>query len=110
MSSMEKEQILKINKRSFITVCVILVSFMVLAYALTFFLGKGEYITVGENLVYQELPGKGYSFLSFITAPFRLLGSADGISVIVIALFMLILAGSFNIMHETGASLRSSVI
>lgn len=101
MSSMEKEQILKINKRSFITVCVILVSFMVLAYALTFFLGKGEYITVGENLVYQELPGKGYSFLSFITAPFRLLGSADGISVIVIALFMLILAGSFNIMHET---------
>ena len=49
MSSMEKEQILKINKRSFITVCVILVSFMVLAYALTFFLGKGEYITVGRE-------------------------------------------------------------
>lgn len=39
---MEKEQILKINKRSFITVCVILVSFMVLAYALTFFLEKAN--------------------------------------------------------------------
>ncbi|HEY8396006.1 MAG TPA: Na+/H+ antiporter NhaC family protein [Bacilli bacterium] len=96
---MEKEKILKINKRSFVTVCAILVSFMVLAYILTFILNKGEY---NDQSVYQTLPGKGYSFFSFITAPFRLLASKDGLNVIVIALFILILAGSFNIMNETG--------
>lgn len=100
--NMEKERILKINKRSFITVCAILITFMVLAYVLTFFLEKGEYVPIGDELVYQTLPGKGYSFFSFLTSPFRLLGSSDGLNVIVIALFMLILAGSFNVMNETG--------
>ena len=97
---MEKEKILRINKRSFITVCAILISFMVLAYVLTFFIDKGEHI--GDDLIYQDLPGRGYSFFSFLTAPFRLLASSDGIDVIAIAIFILILAGSFNIMNETG--------
>ncbi len=99
---MEKEKILKINKRSFITVCFILVTFMILSYILTFLLQKGELISEGEDLIYQTLPGQGYSFFSFLSSPFRLLASSDGLSVIVIAIFIMILGGAFNVMNETG--------
>lgn len=94
---MNKDTILKINKRSFITVCLILVSFMLLSYMLTFFIKKGVY----EELNYIELEGKGYSLLKFIFSPIRLLASSDGIVVIVISLFILILGGSFNVMDKT---------
>lgn len=94
---MNNEKILQINKRSFITVCIILVSFMLLAYFLTFLVTKGVY----HDLVYTPIEGKGYSVLKFVFAPIRLLSSSDGIVVIVISLFILILGGAFNVMDKT---------
>ena len=70
MSSMEKNK-LKINKRSFITVCVILVSFMVLAYALTSSLEKAN-TSWSERICLPGTPGQGLFVSVFITAPFRL--------------------------------------
>lgn len=96
---MNQEKILKINKRSFITVCVILISFMVIVYAMTFFIGKGIYNE--ETMTYTPIAGTGYSFWKFMTSPIRLLGSKDGINVIVISLFIIILGGSFNVMDQT---------
>lgn len=96
---MNQEKILKINKRSFITVCVILISFMVIVYAMTFFISKGIYIE--ETMTYTPIAGTGYSFWKFLTSPIRLLGSKDGINVIVISLFIIILGGSFNVMDQT---------
>lgn len=96
---MNQEKILKINKRSFITVCVILISFMVIVYAMTFFISKGIYNE--ETMTYTPIAGTGYSFWKFLTSPIRLLGSKDGINVIVISLFIIILGGSFNVMDQT---------
>jgi len=94
---MNNETILKINKRSFITVCIILSSFMALAYLLTFIINKGTY----ENLDYIVIEGKGYSLVKFIFAPIRLLTSSDGLIIIVISLFILVLGGAFNVMDKT---------
>ena len=95
---MSEDKILKINKRSFITVCAILISFMIMVYVMTFFIEKGVY---DDNNVYQFIGGTGYPFWKFLTSPFRLFAGSDGLKVIVISLFILILGGSFNVMNET---------
>lgn len=98
---MGKEQILKINKRSFITVCIILITFMVLAYLLTFILPKHDIVQVGDEYLYPAINDFNYSFFRFISSPIRVLGTKDGINLIVISLFILILGGAFNIMNQT---------
>ena len=95
---MNNEKILSINKRSFITVTIILVSFMILAYLLTFIIPKGSY---NDDFDFINIEGSGYSFFKFLASPIRLLSSPDGINVIVISLFILILGGAFNVMEKT---------
>lgn len=94
---MSEDKILKINKRSFITVCAILISFMIMVYVMTFFIEKGVY----TDNTYQLIGGTGYPFWKFLTSPFRLFGGSDSLKVIVISLFILILGGSFNVMDKT---------
>lgn len=95
---MNEEKIIKINKRSFITVCIVLVFFMILSYGLTYIIPKGYF---DEELNYLPLEGQGYSFLNFLISPFLTLVSDGGINIIVISLFLLILSGSFNIIDKT---------
>lgn len=95
---MNNDKVLQINKRSFITVCIILISFMILTYILTFFIPKGDYVDLSFKFTGEE---KGYSLLHFIFSPIRLLGKSDGLAVIVISLFILILGGAFNVMQQT---------
>ncbi len=95
---MNDDKILSINRKSFITVIIILFSFMTLAYILTFFVNKGFY---DEDFNYIVLEGSGYGFFKYFLAPFRILGSSDGLTIIVITLFILILGGSFNVMDRT---------
>ncbi len=95
---MNDKKMLSINRKSFITVLIILFSFMTLSYVLTFFINKGVY---DENFNYSVIAGKGYGFFKYLFAPFRLLGSKDGLTTIMIALFILILGGAFNVMDKT---------
>ncbi len=60
---MNQDKMLKINKRSFITVCLILISFMILSYILTFIIPHGFYptqdeINAGAEIIYTPLEGK----------------------------------------------------
>ena len=100
---MTEERILKINKRSFITVCVILISFLFLVFVITYFVPKGIYDK--DTMTYEPIEGVGYSFLDLLTSPFRTLFNfsegGDGLGIIVISLFIIILGGSFNVMDKT---------
>ncbi len=100
---MNEDKILKINKRSFITVCAILVAFMIAVYIMTFFVEKGMYVELipGAGLEYQFIGGTGYSFWRFLGSPLLVFLSEDGLSVLVIGLFILILGGAFNVIQKT---------
>ncbi len=100
---MSEDKILKINKRSFITVCAILMAFMIAVYIMTFFVEKGMYVELipGAGLEYQYIGGTGYSFWRFLGSPLLVFLSDDGLSVLVIGLFILILGGAFNVMQKT---------
>lgn len=104
---MNQDKILKINKRSFITVCIILLSFMIISYILTFIIPHGYYpsqdeINNGAEIIYTPIEGKGFSFWKFILSPVLVLGSDSGITIIVVSLFLLILGGAFNVIDKTG--------
>lgn len=104
---MNQDKILKINKRSFITVCVILLSFMIISYILTFIIPHGYYpsqdeINNGAEIIYTPIEGKGFSFWKFILSPVLVLGSDSGLTIIVVSLFLLILGGAFNVIDKTG--------
>lgn len=104
---MNQDKMLKINKRSFITVCLILISFMILSYILTFIIPHGFYptqdeINAGAEIIYTPLEEKGFSFIKFILSPILVLGSDSGITIIVVSLFILILGGAFNVIDKTG--------
>jgi len=103
---MNKDQIIKINKRSFITVCIILLSLILFAYLLTFLLPKGYYPidpVTGKVLSdnYIAVNGTGYSIIKLLTAPFRLLATSDGLIVIIISVFIVVVGGAFNVMDKT---------
>lgn len=99
---MNQDKILKINKRSFITVCAILFVFMIISYIMTFLIGHGDFITESGNSIYVPVDGKGIPFWKFILSPLLVIGSDSGITIIVISLFILILGGAFNVIDKTG--------
>jgi uncharacterized ion transporter superfamily protein YfcC len=71
---------------------------MIITYILTFFIPKGIF----ENNVYiPKGEAKGYNFLNFIFSPIKVIASSDGLTIIVISLFILILGGAFNVMQQT---------
>lgn len=98
---MNEDKILKINKRSFITVCSILLIMMLGAYILTFFVKHGQFIDNDANK-YELINGQGLPFWKFILAPFLVLGSSSGLTIIVISFFLLVLGGTFNVIDKTG--------
>ncbi len=109
-SDFSDEKILQINKRSFITVCCILIGILALAYVLTFILPKGTFIEDTYVLAENQEP---LSFWSFIISPLETLWhSSTSAMVIMVSLFMMILAGVFNIIDKTGGikSIMSYII
>ncbi|MDD3191143.1 MAG: Na+/H+ antiporter NhaC family protein [Bacilli bacterium] len=94
---MTENQILKINKKSFIIVCIILGILMTLTYILTYLVPKGEFV----EGVYQTIPSFNLPVWKWIGAPVLVLGSDSGLNIIVISLFIIILSGSFQVMNKT---------
>ena len=78
---------------------------MVIAFILTYLIPQGAYERGinGEIIpdTYQLLPRENLSIWQFFYAPVGLLLSSDGLSVIMISLFLFILGGFFTVMDKT---------
>ena len=105
-----KGKIIDINKRSFIGIVLMLGALMVLAIALTYFIPKGTFGTTidefGNTIVdynnYIKLPDeKGVNLLKGIFSPILILFSSDGLSILMLCIFLLVIAGAFQIMADT---------
>ena len=104
---MENEsKLINISKKSFISVVIILLGLMIAAGIMTFVIPKGSYLRDGDIILdgtYQTLPLLGgYPIWRWFSAPFEVLGSSDGLSIIVISIFILVLGGTFTLMDKTG--------
>lgn len=95
-----------ISARSFITVVAILLVVLFFCAALSYFVPQGHYVRddsgniVPGTYVAEEI--KGIDIGSVITAPFMVFASEDGITIIMISVFLLVMSGVFNLLEKTG--------
>lgn len=95
-----------ISLRSFLTVAAILLVMLFLCGSLSYFIPQG---TFQRDALGNILPGtyeagnvKGIAFWRILTAPARVFASGDGLTILMISLFLLIMSGVFNLLDKTG--------
>jgi uncharacterized ion transporter superfamily protein YfcC len=104
----EKEQAFaNISVRSFIVVMAILVAILFLCGSLSYVVPQGEFVAApGAETIdmgdYVQGQIKGISFDKVLTAPVRVFASEDGLTIIMISVFLLVMSGVFNILDKTG--------
>ncbi len=103
-----KNKLVNISRRSFISVLILLFALMVVSVVLTYVIPKGAYKTAvvdGEEIVdyqsYEPLEdASGIPVWKGMLAPFLLLGGGDGINIIMLSVFLLVIVGTFQEMND----------
>mgnify|MGYP003556331215 CR=1 FL=1 len=107
---MKNNKIIDINKKSFINILIMLFSLIVVAIVITYIVPKGtfgtkineygEIITDYSNFI--KLPDKsGINILKGLFGFILVLFSGDGLSLIMLSLFLLVISGTFQVMSDT---------
>ena len=93
------------EKKSFLTVVIVLSSIMVLCGALSYFIPQGHFNRDdnGNIILGSFVEGEvdGIEIWKVITAPLRVFVSEDAITIIMISVFLLIMSGIFNLIDKT---------
>jgi len=101
----ENKNLINISKRSFFSVLIILLSLMIGAFILTYIIPQGAYLRdSGGNVIpgsFEFLTGANLAVYKLFTAPIEIFGSSDGITVIMICIFLFVLGGFFTVMEKT---------
>lgn len=99
-------KLISISKKSFFSVVIILFLLMIGASVLTHNILQGEFEREGDMIIngtfHYIIQEGGFPYLRIIFAPFEVLKSSDGLSIIVISIFILVLGGTFTLMDKTG--------
>ncbi|XMB71623.1 Na+/H+ antiporter NhaC family protein [Mycoplasmatota bacterium WC30] len=101
----ENKNLINISKKSFFSVLIILASLMIVAFILTYVIPQGEYLKdIDGNIIpdsFAFLTGENLPIWKLFTAPIEIFGSSDGLTVIMICLFLFVLGGFFTVMEKT---------
>lgn len=95
-----------ISVRSFVVVAVLLLVILFFCGSLSYFIPQGSFTTDADNNIipgtYEKGRVEGIAFWRVLTAPVRVFASEDGITIIVISVFLLVMSGVFNLLDKTG--------
>lgn len=97
-----------INARSFIVIMAILAFILIAVGVLTYVVPRGVYDyddkgnIIAGSFHYLEGSDKGVPIYKIILAPFLVFASDNGLTIIMICLFLLVMSGCFNVMEKTG--------
>ena len=103
----EKEQAYSnISVRSFVVVVALLLAILVFCGSLSYFIPQGAFETAeGGNIIpgtYVRGQVEGIALWRVLTAPARVFASEDGVTILMISLFLLVMSGVFNLLDKTG--------
>ena len=103
----EKEKAFSnISLKSFVTVVVVLLAILALVAALSYVIPQGSFARDEEGVIrtdtYVRGEVGGIALWRVITAPGRVFASEDGLTIIMISVFLLIMSGVFNLLEKTG--------
>lgn len=105
-----KNKIIDINKTSFIGIVIMLFALIITAIIITYVVPKGEFATSYDefgNLIvdynkYILLDDQsGINIFKGLASPILVLFSADGLSLIMLSIFLLVVAGAFQTMSDS---------
>ena len=106
---MEQKAGAQIGKRAFIQSLVILFVLMMVAGVLTLVIPAGQYTRIqldGRETIdpasFQLIQSPNYPLWRWFIAPFEVLGSSSGLTVIVIIVVLFFAGGAFAVMDKTG--------
>jgi uncharacterized ion transporter superfamily protein YfcC len=106
---MEQKAGAQISQRAFVQSLVILFVLMMIAGVLTRIIPAGQYTRVivdGRETIdpksFQLIPKPDYPVWRWFIAPFEVLGSSSGLTVIVIIVVLFFAGGAFAVMDKTG--------
>lgn len=102
----EKEKAFSnISLKSFVTVVVVLLAILALVAALSYVIPQGSFARDEEGVIrtdtYVRGEVGGIALWRVITAPGRVFASEDGLTIIMISLFLLVMSGIFNLLEKT---------
>jgi len=105
--------LINISRNTFIQVTLLLVCLMILAIVLTYVIPKGSFGTLEDGStdysVYTVRDDiKGINILKGIFAPVLVFASGDGLTLIMLTVFLLVISSSFQVMNDVGG-IRSLV-
>ena len=105
-----KNKIIDINKKTYIAIVVMLFGLMLFSILITHLISKGTFASytnefgevVFDYTKYQKLPDQsGINIFRGICSPILVLFSQDGLSLVMLSIFILMIAGAFQVMSDT---------
>lgn len=102
MENTKNKKLINISTKTFIGVAILLFLLMIAAIVMTYVLPKSEFVYEGETLVgINSISEKGgIPIWKGLLSPFLLLGADGGISIIMLCVFLLVIAGAFQAMND----------
>ena len=102
-----KKSLLNISKKTFIQVCILLFSLMIFSIILTYVIKKGEFGLNSDGSInyqdYHELTNiKGINIFKGLFSFILVFTSNDGLNLIMLSLFLIIISSSFQVMNDVG--------
>ncbi len=99
--------LINISKRTFLSVSALLVGLLAFSIILTYIVPKGDFGTLSDGSVnyLQYIPResqRGINILRGILAPVLVFASDDGLSLIMLSLFLFVISSAFQVMNDTG--------
>ena len=103
----KKRNLIDISEKTFIQVVLLLAALMVVAIVLTYLVPKGEFGTLPDGgtdfLSYTRRADlTGIPLLQGIFAPVLVFFSSDGLTLIMLSLFLIVISASFQVMNDAG--------
>ena len=105
LSKKQEQACSNISVRSFVVVAVLLLAILIFCGSLSYFIPQGSFATDANNNIipgtYEKGQVEGIAVWRVLTAPVRVFASEDGITIIMISIFLLIMSGVFNLLDKT---------
>ena len=103
----ERRTLINISRKTFLQVTVLLLVLMLAAAVLTYIVPKGRFGMNEDGTYdyssYQETEEiKGIPVYKGLLAPFLVFASDDGLTLIMLSLFLLVISSAFQVMDDTG--------
>ena len=103
----EAKTLINISKKTFLQVTALLFCLLIISIVLTYFIPKGQFGTLpnGETNYLEFIPRQdlgGISPIRGILAPILVFASSDGLTLIVLSLFLFTISAAFQVMNDVG--------